>query len=456
MSIFEGLRRSILDWLIPEENQDRARIDQLVKAREYRYGVQKPQLKVKASQADDNLTVNFTGLAVDRSISMLFGKGITFDLGGEENDERKDWLQSVWKVNKQSKLLHRLGLFGAEDGTCYVKIIPDGKTDPISDITYPRLVALDPFFVSMEGDADDYEHVIRYVIAYKTQAEGKEVKRRQTIEEVKGQEGTDWRIKDEKSDKGTENRWVVTGDQIWGYPFAPIVHWQNLPSVNALYGVADITGDVIDLQDRINFVASNISKIIRYHAHPKTWSRNFGDLTKTTWGADQMINSNSTDAEVKNLEMQTDLESSEKFMLVLRQALFDITRTVDLSSLADKLGALTNFGLRVLYLDALAKIDTKRMLYGDGLIEINHRLLTIGNFENTDGGVIAWPDTLPNNEQESSIALHQDIADGLVSKETASRLRGYDWQKEQEHMNSQEVNEGNVGALLLKAFNKGK
>ncbi len=89
---------------------------------------------------------------------------------------------------------------------------------------------------------------------------------------------------------------------------------------------------------------------------------------------------------ISNLEMQSDLTSSQQFLMNLRQSLFDISRTVDITSLSDKLGALTNFGLRVLFLDAMAKIGTKQEIYGEALTEINHRLLVIGEIDPVDGG----------------------------------------------------------------------
>jgi len=43
----------------------------------------------------------------------------------------------------------------------------------------------------------------------------------------------------------------------------------------------------------------------------------------------------------------------------LRQIIFDVTRNMDISSMKDKVGALTNFGLRILFFDALNKLATK-------------------------------------------------------------------------------------------------
>jgi hypothetical protein len=60
-------------------------------------------------------------------------------------------------------------------------------------------------------------------------------------------------------------------------------------------------------------------------------------------------------------------------LLSLKQGMMDITQTVDITSLQDKIGALTNFGLKVLYQDALAKLGVKRELYGDALLETVRR-----------------------------------------------------------------------------------
>ena len=66
-----------------------------------------------------------------------------------------------------------------------------------------------------------------------------------------------------------------------------------------------------------------------------------------------MVTTSDPNALIQNLEMQSDLNSSLNFIRYLRQALFDVSRAVDIDSMADKLGSLTNFGLRVLYQDAL-------------------------------------------------------------------------------------------------------
>jgi len=135
--------------------------------------------------------------------------------------------------------------------------------------------------------------------------------------------------------------------------------------------------------------------------------------------------------------------------------MFDISRSVDLDSLTDKLGALTNFGLRVLYQDALSKLEEKRGLFGEGIVEINHRLLELAGAPDTDGGVVFWPDLLPENNMENAQALRTDLELGLVSKQTAAGKRGYMWTDEEERIASETAAGDNIGAALLRTFSQG-
>jgi hypothetical protein len=124
--------------------------------------------------------------------------------------------------------------------------------------------------------------------------------------------------------------------------------------------------------------------------------------------------------------------------------------------MADKLGSLTNFGLRVLYQDALSKLEEKRGLYAEGIIEINHRLLELAGAPDTDGGEVVWEEVMPANENEIAMAVKTDLELGLVSKQTASGLRGYTWKDEEERIKGDQTSADNIGAALLRAFGQGE
>jgi hypothetical protein len=119
------------------------------------------------------------------------------------------------------------------------------------------------------------------------------------------------------------------------------------------------------------------------------------------------------------------------------------------------LGSLTNFGLRVLYQDALSKLEEKRGLYGEAIVEINHRLLELAGAPDTDGGEVVWPDIMPENENEVAMAVKTDLELGLVSKQTASGKRGYTWEDEEERIASEKATGDNIGAALIRAFGHG-
>lgn len=448
MGIFDWFR----DWLLePLLKEDQARMTDIELARDYRRGNQRQQMRVRAGQADDNLIINFSGLIIDRGVSMLFGNGVEFDC---ESEEQAEYLKRVWDANKQQILLHRLALSGGESGTCYLKIILDGTTDKSGE-ALPRLVSVDPLWVRMETNPEDFDQVDKYIICYKTTGpDGKEMARRQEIEY--DPESDTWTITDWYASDATRGKWELLNDPIpWEYPFPPILHWQNLPNAFSVYGQPDITDDMIALQDRINFIAGNISKIIRLHAHPMRVGRNIGNMDTIELGPDKMVRLTG-DGEIVNVEMQSDLSSSQEFLRILRQSLFDIARMVDIDSIPDKLGALTNFGLRVLYMDTINKIGTKRELYGDALIELNWRLSILRGLNVPNGGKIIWHDFLPINEVEAITAVKGDLEMGIVSKETVAAARGYDWQQEQERLSGEASTGSNIGAMLLRNFNRGQ
>jgi len=445
-----GLLNNFRNWLLePLLGSDWAkRSEALNVAREYRRGKHKPPIKTP----DDAIVINFIGLLTDRSIANLFGKEPIFDLPGESDSAEQVYIDGVWAANRKMNLLKQAAMYGAESGTCYIKILPNGAIDKTGAVV-PRLVALDPSWVTMDTLPEDVDTVIRYTIAYTITdpITKKEKAIKQVIEH--DADSSYWSVVDYVS---TGSRWDKVDESMWEFDFAPIISWQNLPEPGSPYGRPDITEDLIDLQNKINFVSSNTAKTIKYHAHPKTWARGFLKQEKVSWGADEMLISDDPNALVQNLEMQSDLGSSMDFIRYLRQALFDVSRAVDIDSMADKIGSLTNFGLRVLYQDALGKLEEKRGLYGEAIIEINHRLLVLSGAANTDGGEIDWPDVMPENENEVSQAIRNDLELGLVSKQTASGRRGYTWADEEQRIADERLATDNIGAALLRQFGQGE
>lgn len=467
MNILDNLREGFRSWLgvtDPTDESRREMVTEYGRLYDYFRGKHKKPLKVKPLQADDNLTINLTGLVVDRNVSLLFGKGVEFDLEGEEESAEQDYIDAVWKVNKKSILLHDLAEFGGIFGTCFVKLLPEAAE--VEGESVPRIIALDPALLEIETDPEDKDRVIAYEIEYGYMVGDEKILRRERTEmaafpgeaPAEGEPApmvVSWVIRRYERSRLTGSKWQLVDETIWPYPFPPIHHWKNLPAAGSCYGRSDLSEDVIALQDGVNFVASNINKILRYHAHPKTWGRGFGAHSKASWGADEMITLPDAEGMIQNLEMVSDLASSAGFLQFLRQALFDISRTVDISSMVDKLGALTNFGLRVLFNDSLDKLGTKRELYGDALVEINRRLLVMAE-AGEDGGSVKWPEALPIDGLNQAQEVTADLAAGIVDKQTAATKRGYDWTVVSERLQEQQATGDNVGAAILRAFGRGE
>lgn len=453
----------INDWLYRIANEiasrvvDLQQVQPIITARAYRTGSHAPQLKVKAGQFDDNITLNFAGLVVSRIDSQMFGGGVKLDFEGEVETEQEKYVNAVLEANKQEILFHRAGLSASEAGTGYIEIIPNGVIGK-DGVVYPRIHLVDPAFVAMDTLPEDYEIVIRYTITYKfTGADGKEHARKRVIEHQAPDEtgqGNTWTITDMEMIAG--GRWEVVDTIPWPFDFAPILHWQNLPSVASCYGEPDLNTSLIELNDRINFLASNISKVIRYYAHPFRIGRGVSADNMQVYdsGPDKMLLLSDPESGVDQLEALGDMAASLTFLQSMRQAFFDTSRTVDIDSIGDKLGTLTNFGLRVLYADNLAMIATHRELFGDMFEELARRLQILNNMQPVACESV-WPDFLPVNEKEVQTALEGDLRMGVASKQTVSTKRGYNWDDEQERIDGERASEDNIGAALLRGFNGG-
>jgi len=206
------------------------------------------------------------------------------------------------------------------------------------------------------------------------------------------------------------------------------VDWPNLPDPNGYYGMNDIrTGGAVN--SALNFLMSNMARIIKHHAHPKTIiiGANADEVQQTA--VDRLWTIRNENAQILNLEMQSDLSSSMELVRMLRRFFFDSGREVDPSSVHDRLGDLTNFALRVLYTDTLAKGGTKRLLAGDGLRRVCRCVLDLMGFGFAHPITVTWPKAIPTDDLADAQALAIDRQHGL-SRETYLERRGYEPEQE--------------------------
>ena len=363
----------------------------------------------KAGQPiDDNVILPLARIIVDKGRSALFGEEIHFETDDERVD---DYLHATWSSNRQSTLLQNLALNGAIAGHAYLRL---HTNDP-----YPRITVLDPATVRVFWSPDDIAVRWRYRIEYVTQdMDGKAISRRQDITDQQGS----WLIEDYVGDADRRGFRKVAED-VWRFPFAPIVDCQNLPAPGMFYGLSDLEPSVLDLAKGINRTVSNLQRILRYHAHPKTIAKGMSPDDLRVGVDDVLFIPDS--GTLENLEMTSDLNSSMQFYERLMDALFETARIPQVArGKLDNAGSLSGVALRILYQPLLEQTSDKRRLYGDALIEVNRRMAIMGGFGERQV-TLHWPELVPTDPMiDANVALA--LKDVGVSTATLLSKLGFD------------------------------
>jgi hypothetical protein len=309
-------------------------------------------------------------------------------------------------------------------GHCFVKIV-ERDQQPL------KLVNLDPKIVRPIWSEDDFTEVSAYILEWAVErrrldSRGRDIEsvivaKRQRIE--RDESRAFWAITDEESvgDLGT---WMVTAEARWMRPWAPIVDWQNLPNPNAFWGLSDLEPPIVDMIQTANFLLSNSSRITRFHAHPKVWVKGAkADDLETAPDEALLL---PKDAEIGQLVPEADLSQIlalyDKVMDVLHQA--SRVPRVALGNV-DALGPTPGVTLQIMYRPLLALTEDKRRLYGDGLIELNRRIASLGGLGEEVFTTIPWPDPLPKDDLTEAQTATAKQAAG-VSKDTTLSELGYD------------------------------
>ena len=424
---------------------EQSRMARWGRAQQAYYGQLPPALLPKPNKPNDNVAVNYGRLFVDKGVSFLFGKDIAFELDESKQTDEETYLDLQWKRNKKMRLLHDLGVNGGIFGHPFVQM--QLRPTPINGKEQVRLIALDPMEVTVRWNPNDIDDVLWFHIRGDgISKDNKPIELRQRIERNEATGG--WVTIEEEREKaqnsGEEKEWIEVKRTEWPYPFPPIAHCQNLPAPNEFWGMADLEDDVVDLIKAINFVLSNLRKIIRYHGHPKTIGTGFTQQ-QVKIDTDEMLILPNPDAQLFNLEMSGDLGASLSFFQTLKEALFTESRMPEIAlGSMQGVGALSGVALEILYQPLLDKTETKRLLYGELLRELCARMLVIGGFRQTVEDVdvtITWPEILPRDMLQERQMLQIDRDMGLVSKDTVASKLGYSYETEKKKREQEQSDE---------------
>ena len=435
------------DQLLSDQRQaeeDDARIKGYKQRWSYYHGDHAKQLATRAGEPDDNVDINLVRVIVDKGASFLFGKDLPMELQEGETTPEEELLDRTWQRNRKMTWLGKLGVAGGIFGHAFVKIVPDGIEPGVA-----RLISIDPEYVEVLWDDEDIDCVLAYDIQWQTRDDqGRVFRRRQVI--YPDEEQPNWHI-DHYVDKPA-GRWrsdPENPDMTWGWPFAPIIDCQNIPLPGAYYGLSDV-GDMA-LQDGVNLLASLSQRILRYHAYPKTYGAGFR-AEDFRFSPNDVTIFQSPEAWIKNLEMQSDLGALQELLRLFISWDLGTNRVPRIDPAVINVGALSGFALRILYGDLLEKTETKRRTYGDMLVELCRRLLSVAGMGDDHYVTLHWSDPLPEDTRQMTDLAQFQVENELVSKETLREQMGLDHETETERLEAEEAASGNIGAALVRNF----
>lgn len=433
-------------------------------------------LKVSRDQLNDNVLSNRCAPIVDKGVSFLFGHPLKIEATGEAiaNTNHKagaypgngnatnldptgiqDFINGLWgDDDDKMTLLSLMAMNGGVCGQAFIKLIP-----PQGQMKYPRLVAMDPQLVRVVTPPDDCDLVLAFIIEYpgSNDIQCKQIIARvdpDNLASVAGEYDLDdtWTITNYQRQNrsygggGTTDQWTQVGAvQEWPYPFPPIFMNQNLPNPNEVWGAPDLPHDLIRQNKVLNFIQSNTARIIKYHAHPKTWAKGIG-ATQIQMAVDDLTVLQSDTAQLANLEMHSDLHSSLSFASVIRSDMDEQSRVpaVALGRLEDlPKGNISGVALQLLFQPLTEKTIQKRRNYGKNIRQITRAalvivgLISLEDYESYAIG-LHWANLLPIDDlaaAQTSLILSQLG----VSESTLLQTLGFDPEDESDKKEAEDT-----------------
>jgi hypothetical protein len=149
------------------------------------------------------------------------------------------------------------------------------------------------------------------------------------------------------------------------------------------------------------------------------------------------------------LEAHGDIAGSLSLSDKLSDILFMLSRIPPVSiGKLETIGAVAGVALQILYAPLMELTLTKRMLYEPMLESLGEHLLEMGGFVGRKVEVL-WGDPMPQNDIEKRQIYSDDLAMGIVDKQTVATRLGYDWERVRQRIAE---NSTNAADALLKAM----
>lgn len=343
-------------------------------------------LKIDKDQPDDNVLSNFCVSIVDKGASWLFGEPLKIEATDETSKKEtdiQDFINGLWgDDDDKMSLLSDAGTNGGVCGQAFLKLIPAQR-----NMKFPRIVVMDPMLVRMVTAPDDCTLVLAYIIEYSGASDWQ---KRQIIaridpgglSDVIGGDDLDetWSITN-YARKGQLGSWFQVGEQDkWLYPFPPIFTNKNLPNPNEAWGTPDLTPDLIAQNKSLNFLLSNLARIVKFHGHPKTWAKGVG-RSQISVNVDEVIVLESENGELNTIKP---MDNFAGILSVIGTIMSNIDQQSRIPGVAlgrqeqlPKLGQISGVALSLMFQPLIEKTKLKQRLYGKMIREITRAALVI-------------------------------------------------------------------------------
>ena len=407
-------------------------------------GVPVPEVRRKEVVIENDI-----GWRIDTGVHFLAGKPVAMESLARRPEEARRIeavLRAVWESSGGLVLLQEMALLGAVYGfvDLVVRARPDGgvTSDDTADaaLRAGRAISLE----AIEGlrvipvlEENDYRRLRWWMQAFRRRgnrlADGGILGRllgrsRERVDEVEVLEilGPTWWQRYE------DGCLVDEGPNPLGR--VPVVHIQNLPHPMHYEGASEVE-PLVPLQDELNTRLSDRACRVTFQSFKMYLGKGLAGFEDESVAPGRMWTTDNPDASIESFGGDEKSPSEAAHIQELREALDKTSGITPLAAglLRDHLGNLSSAtALRVVLMGTLARLERKRIAYGQGVQEANRLILeTLDRFGilRTDPEDrqtrLHWPSPLPEN-------LGEKLAEAKAKRElgvpeaTVLRELGYE------------------------------
>lgn len=376
-----------------------------------------------AARRKEVVVENDIGWRIDTGVHFLFGKAPIIESLAPDPARAREieaLLAAVFQANGGVAFFQELALLGGVYGFADVVLrLTEGLTqvdgrwvrsggdtaEEIDPLAAVRLEAVEASRAIPILDEEDFRTVRYYVLHYHKLLNqvivADDLPLQQATCRVTEILGPDWWQYYE------DGSLVAEGPNVLGQ--VPVVHIQNLPLPGRYEGAGEVE-PLIPLQDELNTRLSDRASRVTFQSFKMYLGRGIENFENRPVAPGRMWSTDNPDAAIEEFGGDADSPSESAHVSELREAMDKLSGVTALTAglINGRLGNLTSAAaLKVTLMGTLARVERKRVTYGEGLARLSAMILSLvdraGIFANTADERrvrIHWPDPLPENQRE--------------------------------------------------------